>query len=101
MRRAALTIQDGRQVCPSDADPTNVKGVLGKRVGSNFGVRAASPSTIHILSEIPALDLGGERRFRFGHNCLLICLLICLLSVGRIDAVGAHQAEHKAQELVS
>jgi hypothetical protein len=27
---AALTIQDRRQVCPSDADPTKVKGVLGK-----------------------------------------------------------------------
>src|SRR6516225_4813717 len=89
-RPAALTIQDRRQVCPSDADPTNVKGVLGKSAGSNFGVRATSPSTVGILSEIPALDPGGERRFRFGHNCLLICLLICLLSVCRIDVVGAH-----------
>ena len=71
-RPAALTIQDRRQVCPSDADPTNVKGVLGKSVGSNFGVRAASPGTVDILSEIPALDLGGERRFRFVHNYLLI-----------------------------
>jgi hypothetical protein len=71
--------------------------VLGKSVGPNFGVRATSPGTVGILSEIPALDLGGERRFRFGHNCLLICLLICLLSVGRIDVVGAHQAEHNAE----
>jgi hypothetical protein len=79
--------------------------VLWESVGSNFGVRATSPGTVGILSEIPALDLGGERRFRFGHNCLLIflliCLLICLLSVGRIDVVGAHQAEQNAQELVS
>jgi hypothetical protein len=60
--------------------------VLGKSVGSNFGIRAASPGTVDILSEIPALDLGGERGFRFGYNCLLICLL----SVGRIDGVGAH-----------
>jgi hypothetical protein len=64
----------------------NVKGVFGKSVGSNFGVRSTSPGAIGILSEIPALDLGGERRFRFCHNCLLICLL----SVGRIDVVGAH-----------
>jgi hypothetical protein len=71
--------------------------VLGKSVDSNFGVRATSPGTIGILSVIPALDLVGERRFRFGHNRLLICLL----SVGRIDVVGAHQAEHNAQELVS
>jgi hypothetical protein len=60
--------------------------VLGKSVGANFSVRATGPGAIGILSEIPALDLGGERRFRFGHNCLLICLL----SVGRIDVVGAH-----------
>ena len=85
-RHAALTIQDGCQVHPSDADPMNVKGVFGKSVGSNFGVRATSPGTFGILSEIPALDLGGEGRFRFGHNCLLICLL----SVGRIDVVGDH-----------
>jgi hypothetical protein len=70
--------------------------VLGKSVDSNFGVRATSPGTIGILSEIPALDLGGERRFRFGNR-----LLICLLSVSSIDVVGAHQAEHNAQELVS
>jgi hypothetical protein len=63
-----------------------VKGVFGKSVGSNFGVRATSPGAIGILSEIPALDLGSEGRFRFGHNCLLIRLL----SVGRIDVVGAH-----------
>jgi hypothetical protein len=49
--------------------------VLGKSVDSNFGVRATSPGTIGILSEIPALDLGGERRFSFGHSCFLICLL--------------------------
>ena len=85
-RHAALTIQDGRQVRPSDADPMIVKGVFGKSIGSNFGVRATSPGAIGILSEIPALDLGNERRFRFGH----ICLLIRLLSVGRIDVVGAH-----------
>jgi hypothetical protein len=85
-RPAALTIQDRRQVCPSDADLTNVKGVLGKGAVSNFGVRGTSPGAIGILSEIPAIDLGGERRFRFGHNCLLICLL----SLRRIDAVGAH-----------
>jgi hypothetical protein len=85
-RHAALTIQDGRQVRPSDADPMIVKGVFGKSIGSNFGVRATSPGAIGILSEIPALDLGSERRFRFGHNCLLIRLL----SVGRIDVVGAH-----------
>jgi hypothetical protein len=60
-------------------------------------IRAASPGTIGILSEISALDLVGERRFRFGHNRLLICLL----SVSSIDVVGAHQAEHNAQELVS
>src|SRR5215471_6571669 len=85
-RHAALTIQDSRQVRPSDADPMIVKGVFGKSVGSNFGVRATSPGAVGILSEIPALDLGSERRFRFGHNCLLIRLL----SVGRIDVVGAH-----------
>ena len=33
---AALTIQDGGQVCPSDADPTNVEGVFWKSVGANF-----------------------------------------------------------------
>ena len=71
--------------------------MLGKSVGSNLGVRAASPGTVNILSEIPALDLGGERGFRFGHNCLVICLLNCLLSVGRIDGIGAHQAEHNAK----
>ena len=92
-RLAALTIQDRRQICPSDADPTNVKGMLGKGAVSNFGVRATSPGAIGILSEIFALDLGGERRFRFAHDCLLICLL----SVGRIDVVGAHQAEHSAE----
>jgi hypothetical protein len=59
---AALTIQDRRQVCPSDADPTNAKGVLGKCAVSNFGVRITSPGAIGILSEILALDLGGERR---------------------------------------
>ena len=80
-RHAALTIQDGRQVRPSDADPMIVKGVFGKSIGSNFGVRATSPGAIGILSEIPALDLGSEGRF---------CLLIRLLSVGRIDVVGAH-----------
>jgi hypothetical protein len=63
----------------------NIKGVFGKSVGSNFGVRATSPGAVAILSEIPALDLGGERRFRLGH----ICLLIWLLSVGRINVVGA------------
>src|SRR5215471_2821185 len=62
-----------------------VKGVFGKSVGSNFGVRATSPGAVGILSEIPALDLRGERRFRFGHSCLLICLL----SVRRADVVGA------------
>jgi len=37
-----------------------------------FGVvLCTSPGAIGILSEILALDLGGERRFRFGHNCLL------------------------------
>jgi hypothetical protein len=40
-----------------------VKGVFGKSVGSNFGVRATSPGAIGILSEIPALDLGSEGRF--------------------------------------
>jgi hypothetical protein len=60
--------------------------VFGKSVGSNFGVRATSPGAFGILSEIAALDLGSEGRFRFGHNRLLICLL----SVGRIDVVGAH-----------
>jgi hypothetical protein len=60
--------------------------VLGKGAVSNFGARGTSPGAIGILSEILALDLGGERRFRFGHNCLLIYLL----SVGRIDVVGAH-----------
>jgi hypothetical protein len=83
---AALTIQDGGQVCPSDADPTNVKGVFWKSVGANFRVRATSPGAIGVFAEISALDLGGKRRFRFGHNCLLICLL----SVGRIDVVDAH-----------
>jgi hypothetical protein len=96
-RRAALTIQDGCQVRPSDADPINVKGVFGKSVGSNFGVRATSPGAFGILSEIAALDLGSEGRFRSGHNRLLICLL----SVGRIDVVGAHQAEHNPEELVA
>src|SRR5215467_15200958 len=62
-----------------------VKGVFGKSIGSNFGVRATSPGAIGILSEIPALDLGSEGRFRFGHNCLLIRLL----SVGRIDVSRA------------
>ena len=85
-RHAALTIEDGGQVCPSDAHPMNVKGVCGKCVGSNFDVRATSPGAVGILSKISALDLGGERRFRFGDNCLLICLL----SVGRIDVVDAH-----------
>ena len=61
--RAALTIQDGCQVRPSDADPINVKGVFGKSVGSNFGVRATSPGAFGILSEIAALDLGSEGRF--------------------------------------
>jgi hypothetical protein len=55
------TIQDGCQVFPSDADSMNVKGVFGKSVGANFGVRSTSPGAIGILSEIPALDLGGER----------------------------------------
>jgi hypothetical protein len=64
----------------------NVKSVFGKSVRSYFSVRATSPGAIGILSEIPALDLAGERRFRFGHNCLLICLL----SVDRFDVVGAH-----------
>ena len=84
--RSALTVQDGRQVRASDADPMNVEGVFGKSVGSNFGVRATSPGAVGILSEIPALDLRGERRFRFSHSCLLICLL----SVRRADVVGAH-----------
>jgi len=75
----------------------NVKGVFGKRVGSNFGVRATSPGAIGIFSEIHALNLGGERRFGFGHNCLLICLL----SVRRVDAVGAHKAEPDAEEHVA
>src|SRR5690348_548544 len=79
---AALTIQDGGQVCPSDADPTNVKGVFWKSVGANFRVRATSPGAIGVFSEISAPDLGGKRCFRFGHNCLL--------SVCRIDVVDAH-----------
>jgi hypothetical protein len=64
----------------------NVKGVFGKNAGSNFGIRATGPGAIGILSEVPALDFGGERRFRFGHNYLLICLL----SARRIDVVAAH-----------
>jgi hypothetical protein len=53
----------------------SVKGVFRKSVDSTFGVRTTSPGAIGILSEIPALDLGSEGRFRLGHNGLLICLL--------------------------
>ena len=59
-----------------------------------FGPLVQVPFTFFLKSRHLIL---AASRFRFGHNCLLICLL----SVDRIDAVGAHQAEHKAQELVS
>ena len=39
---------------PPMLDPMIVKGVFGKSVGSNFGVRATGPGAIGILSEIPA-----------------------------------------------
>jgi hypothetical protein len=80
---AALTIQDGRQIGPSDADPLNVKGVFGKSGVSNFSVRATGPGAVVILFEISTLDLGREGHIRFGHDYLLTCLL----SVGRIEAV--------------
>jgi hypothetical protein len=66
--------------------------VLGKGAASNFGVRGTSPGAIGILSEILALDLGGERRFRFGHNCLLAA---ARLKASGMEIIGTVLARRK------
>jgi hypothetical protein len=71
-RAAALTIQDRRQVCPSDADLTNAKGVLGKGAVSNFGVRAASPGAIGTPIHSSWLDRGAPGS---GHHLIAMAIL--------------------------
>jgi hypothetical protein len=41
---SALPIQNAGQVCPSNANHTNIKGVVGKSVDVNFGISTTGPS---------------------------------------------------------
>jgi hypothetical protein len=71
----------------------NVKGVVGKYVGTNFCIMDACPGVIGIFSEIFTSDLGSKHRFSFGHGCLLsVCSIDC-------DCIGSHYAERDAQKL--
>src|SRR5262245_45480165 len=79
---SSLPIQSGGQVCPSNANPTNIKGVVGKSVSANFHIRTTSPSAIRIFLETFAFELRGECCFSFGR--------FGLLSVCRIDVARAH-----------
>jgi hypothetical protein len=78
---SALAIQNGGQICFANANPTNVKGVVGKSVGTNFRIRTTSPTVIRIFLEIFAFDLRREGFFSFGP--------FGLLSVRGIDVASA------------